>query len=545
VRYPVAIVICAIVVVMAIWSGAHACPCTAVAGPDSATVCRNESVYFDGSQSRPVHVKFEWDFDGGNLQDPEKTTTDKTPGNVTWDDLGVKTVTLNVVDDDDLIWDFADDTCIINVIQVNDIEMILNGEAHIVTGQNIVLLSGSTYKFKIIKEAGSAPGYPYGPSWYWNDNSTQAYVGEEYYATGNSGVLKLKYCPIHPPMTATVKVVGPVIDQVGFTGGNHTIKDIANPVWKRENSPNNPASYTKGARPNVTGKYWASDSLTYSTTVTVKASVANGCTFADKPGVSWQTWPSSETDLLCNAYLGTTIGIDSPTIAWEYKVPTGTNSWIGMGNSGEHTIYRVYDSPKCAANYYTKSNIGEALSKAAGGDEPSIALSANGTVNADLYAECLCTTWGFQQHFDAAMGRYFTGGLRGMCCCRANGLNSVLEVLGIGPYTQVFCNEKPEASFATNRHRCAGYCSWHGAVTRAYFDGWWNKWEGAIRSGGTGTTCYAPAGRFNDTYDGIADNWAYSWHWGNGQYQVCGPECTVIGYDGCETHDDWWGRFEE
>lgn len=166
----------------------------------------------------------------------------------------------------------------------------------------------------------------------------------------------------------------------------------------------------------------------------------------------------------------------------------------------------VYGAPICGANNYTKANILGAVNKASGeSSESGIASEANDNVGSEVFSNCICGD-GFQKNFDAAMGSYPTSGYKGMCCCRAEGLDFVLNVLGIGPYTHIYCNEMPEATWATSTHRCIGYCTTHGVVTRAFYAAnIWNRWEGAIRSGGTGTTAYAPGGgTFEDTHDGIA-----------------------------------------
>lgn len=69
---------------------------------------------------------------------------------------------------------------------------------------------------------------------------------------------------------------------------------------------------------------------------------------------------------------------------------------------------------------------------------------AKSFVNGDnVYEGCICGS-GFLVNFDAAMGRYPSTGDKGMCCCRAEGLDCVLNVLGIGPYTHDYVNENPE-----------------------------------------------------------------------------------------------------
>jgi hypothetical protein len=176
VRNRVLIVMCAVAATMVLWSGARACPCTAVATPETATVCKNESVYFNGSGSRPVHVKCEWDFDGGTLEDPEKTTEDMIPGNVTWDEVGVKTVTLSVIDDDDLVWDFADDTSTVNVIELDRLQYNEMGNGYVDATGTLNVVLGTTVEFKAVPNPATVP-WPSGKL-VWRGTSGASGTGE-------------------------------------------------------------------------------------------------------------------------------------------------------------------------------------------------------------------------------------------------------------------------------------------------------------------------------------------------------------------------------
>jgi hypothetical protein len=196
--------------------------------------------------------------------------------------------------------------------------------------------------------------------------------------------------------------------------------------------------------------------------------------------------------------------------------------------TGPHTLYTVYDAPACASQFYTKSNIAEAVGKATGeSEEPAIASKANDNVSDDLYTYCICPD-GFQLNFDAAMGR-FPPGFKGMCCCRAEGLTCVLTVLGIGPYSHVWVNERPEPGSSS---RVIGYCPTCGTIHRDYWAaGFWNRWEGAVRSGGPGTTCYAPAGLSDGFDEGTYSAFQtkleddYGFHWVAYPYKEWSDRC--------------------
>jgi hypothetical protein len=203
--------------------------------------------------------------------------------------------------------------------------------------------------------------------------------------------------------------------------------------------------------------------------------------------------------------------------------------------SGPHKVYAVYGPPVCATSNYTKTNLAEAVSTALGESTQSgIASKANDNVSgyAPQGGGCICSD-GFQKNFDAAMGRYPSSGNQGMCCCRAEGLDCVLNVLGIGPYTHDYVNEHPEPNFGklVYYHDCpiCGVRVW-----RNYWDSFWNNWEGVVKAGGSGSTCYAPAqgsitideGTYTEFDNRIAiDTWGYHWQKG----PLFTDQCTHYG----------------
>jgi len=159
----------------------------------------------------------------------------------------------------------------------------------------------------------------------------------------------------------TIKVVVPEPNDVYFVdnvaGEEHDIYNVSDPVWTRVASPDDPASYTMGKKIKVETKFWASDDLTYSTSVNVDAN-SGDFTFGEDTSVTFQTWPSSKTTHVSDNSLPDTIGSNSVTLTWKYKVPSGTDEWITIANTtGVHKIYRVYGEPLCASSLYTATNL--------------------------------------------------------------------------------------------------------------------------------------------------------------------------------------------
>jgi len=361
--------------------------------------------------------------------------------------------------------------------------------------------------------------------------------------------------------TINIQVIVPEIYQISFVDNNpgeeHDIYGISDPIWYKTNpDPNQPypVSYTMGKHAKTESRFWDPNDLAFVTKVKVGMHMS-GNTFTTDPNVIFKNWPSEIVTNVSSSALQDYVCWLERGSNWAYKVPDGTDSWINMGTVGPHYTYVVYDEPNCAFSNYIWPNIIDAITKGGGIysiDEPSIASIANERVDGWLDCNCICHL-DFQRNFDAAMGRYPPqSDSNGMCCCRALGLNYVLTVLGIGPYTRVYCNEMPEPNWATSRHNCTGTCSTHGTVYRFYDAGFPNRWEGAIRSGDVGAMCYAPGGGpYEDDHDGIADNWPYYWYYsyenppnsGNYEWRMCTSSCVITGYGVCSAHSSYWGRF--
>ena len=329
-------------------------------------------------------------------------------------------------------------------------------------------------------------------------------------------------------------MIVPQPDEVSFVDNNvgeeHDIYGVTDPVWKRVGNPDDPASYTKDKHVKVEAKFWASQNLTYSTEVYVDVFGADWGTFTEDMSVTFSTWSSETTDHTTDGSLPDSIGSTTPTFTWQYKVPSGTNEWITMTpDTGGHKIYQVFGAPTCGSSNYTKDNIDDAVSKATGENtESGIASKANDNVGDTVYEGCICGD-GFQKNFDAAMGDYPPSGDKGMCCCRAEGLDCVLNVLGIGPYSHDYVNEhdEPNPSKLVYYHDCPT-CG--KRVWRKYWDGFWNSWEGVVKAGGNGSTCYAPAngaisideGTYSQIDSAIATDCGYYWVYSPyGQYDIC------------------------
>jgi hypothetical protein len=308
-------------------------------------------------------------------------------------------------------------------------------------------------------------------------------------------------------------VIVPEPNDISFTASEmHEIYGITNPLWTRVSNPNSPASLTQNNSFIMLTHFWASSNLTYPTAVYVDVNGTGGRTFYEDSGVtfstSWASTSGGSTSMnISEIPEPNSIGTSNFNLTWYYKVPSGTITWIPMASaSGPHKIYRVFGENTCPDVNYTAINIKKAVEKVGSGKstEAEIASSANDNVYGVCKTGCMCKTdpsdpnnpycqdLGFQANFDAAMGVLPSTPPKGMCCCRAEGLDCVLNVLGIGPYTHDYVNEcaEPNPSGSVYYHDCPT-CGVR--VFRGYWDSWWNVWEGVVKAGGTGSKCYAPA----------------------------------------------------
>jgi len=317
-----------------------------------------------------------------------------------------------------------------------------------------------------------------------------------------------------------IYTVAPIPYDISFldaSGDNeYDISGISDPVWQNGfclTAKNEPACYKKNTAIKIQVRFWAPKDLATGATLTVWPSPTNGTGWPSFPNTSsqqtWQSWPSGAITYTSTTNLPITIGTSTGTMRWRYKPTTLPVNYI-QTTSSAHTVYRIYGSPKCSSSDFTKANLVDSVNYASGcGSESTIASTVNNSVSGTVYDNCICSD-SFQKVFDltfAGRASWYSGQNRGISCCRALGFSYVLQVLGIGPYSQAYVNEMAEPNSAKT---CpSNTCPTCGAVERKFsYGGIWNPWMGAVRSGGSGTTCYAPTG--SDTAGDIRDEGTYS-----------------------------------
>lgn len=325
--------------------------------------------------------------------------------------------------------------------------------------------------------------------------------------------------------TVTVKAIVPSIKYIDFCDGEgdneYPINDHKWPDVHKEAY----AAYKKSTRPGQYVKLTGSDNLTRDDeTVILKASYDFFYDSTDSSMNVIHIWENSNWFPLYGPNeVIPAIGTDAGSIDWSYQVLAGR--WVLNFETTTHTIYVVYGSPQCGDSNYTRSHIADAV---IWGDsqssEPDIAEQVCELVNGGISSGCICAST-FDYIWQGAKGDHSNG----MCCCRAKGMSKVMDVLGVPGYdTIVYVNERPEPGQKNYNPINGKYCSTCNKICyrRAWWprtpSGFWNNWEGACRSHGTGTMCYAPAGEFMGTYNQIRTQFGpYYWVWGPNQSNTC------------------------
>jgi hypothetical protein len=369
----------------------------------------------------------------------------------------------------------------------------------------------------------------------------------------DAGVLAPDYWESAYDYVAFTTIV-PAIDYVYFAG-NYVLCDVSDAEWLAgrlgQDAKSEPFVYKRSTSALVmraTIKAWHETNLTEGTEVKVQGSA----TFdrhdpfemgTDSTGATFGTsWPSATSEWLRNqSQLWDTVEKTSGCIAWQYRVPDGSNTWISLGSSdhgaaGDEKLVTVWDLRKCDYSDYTKEHVldsaGYAQSAELSNTEPNVAENVCRNVAGSVYGGCICPGNGngkaFAYHMAACKNDFPPGtppNDKGACCCRAYGMICVLKVLGVGTYVQDFVNEHPEPNTGraavTAHSSCKYYYRMGGAVycphpdcddsrlRRASGGGGWNNWQGVCKKG-NGEVCYSPQGPHIGVYEQIDNAPSYT-----------------------------------
>lgn len=178
------------------------------------------------------------------------------------------------------------------------------------------------------------------------NNTVTVYANDNYAPDNNTAIVD----ETAKSDSETVSVIIPVIDQITYGGGNHTISDVTTPEYDRAASRNEPAAYTKSAS-SITASttFWSSTALTESSGVdvfgtTTGTDVNHWGTGSGTFGTSWPSAAiSNDGDVLCS-----TVKKATYTTTWKFRCPTGSNTWIESTTQSDHVIYVTLSTPGLA-----------------------------------------------------------------------------------------------------------------------------------------------------------------------------------------------------
>ena len=324
--------------------------------------------------------QFEWDWTNDGTYDYTESPGDGFATH-SYSTAGSYTVKLKVYDGDSFCCcngtgcsdKTATYTITVNVVKVDKIHVmpLPVTDWFDVTETTIVVLKGAIYTFKALPYPADA-GWPSGtPVWSGIASGTGETINVTFNNVGTEFLMVgCRYTP--PEKTVTINQVVLEPDEVSFldynAGEEHDIYGVSDPVWKRVNNPDNPASYTKNKYIKVGGKFWAPQNLTYSTEVYVDLQdQSTGWPFLSN-AITVKNWPSARSDHRSTNRLADEIKTHQYTFKWRYKVASGTNQWIDMANSsGPHKVYAVYGPPQCSSSNYTEHHLDLVCDWAVGG----------------------------------------------------------------------------------------------------------------------------------------------------------------------------------
>ncbi|MCK4794682.1 MAG: hypothetical protein KAV87_63720 [Desulfobacteraceae bacterium] len=280
--------------------------------------------------------------------------------------------------------------CTVTVVKVDKIKIeYAPGSWDDVTGDTIVVLKGTKYTFKAFPNPASASWPANSPVWSGVASGTSEEIEVTFDSAGTYS-LTAKCGPYDTGKKVDIEVIVPQIDEVKFVDASgvewNDIYDGSD-RWRMgrtgQTAENDPGCFVKNKKTAVRIKFWHEKSLSYTTEVKVWGDVDwwdEDTTGGNYPGTtsaptmdfgtSWPS-PSSGHVIVSPGTIQDFVHRDSVDIEWRYKVPWGTDSWIGAGDSLNLKYYIVWDehkngAPKSSAGSfsdsdYTKDHIKEAI----------------------------------------------------------------------------------------------------------------------------------------------------------------------------------------
>jgi hypothetical protein len=317
----------------------------------------------------------------------------------------------------------------------------------------------------------------------------------------------------------------------GDTGDGIDIYDVAEPEWVKDGQ-NEPAAYKKNTDVMIKAKFTVSPPSSSITSAKIRATTTDGILGnLSEQTVNFSGGVSSPEYITFTPSNATPISIGEETVTWQWKAKdlNGQSSpEHNIGLSGPHTIYTVYDSPKCAASEYTKDHLFQATEFGDGGINASQICS-----NVQFYLHV-------NQNFKKNTGPngesgvwniIFPGGPgnQGDCIAHANLMKVSLKVLGIDAsyaFIADAANQPSEDDPVYKEYHCVK----HNREERRWFrhnsgEYPWN-FEGVCGTGGIyyDVTMSTTSGTYDyckTAGNGIVYQWVYMYESSPGNWLIC------------------------
>jgi hypothetical protein len=223
-----------------------------------------------------------------------------------------------------------------------------------------VLLKGTKYTFKAIKDPENAASWPSGwPTWsssWWNMSRTENGDQTVVTFTGQGDGNTLTATCGSSNRTVTMDSIVPQVKRMEMStaSGNSTGIDMlhAEEYWDSVGGGDNSACFIQGAPTQVGVSFYHAKPLSFATEVHIFANVdyfqedMTGGDYRESvvtfPASSWATtFPiQSQGNTDTEVDFNTSVGMN-----WEYKVPTGTNAWYSTGSVSNLKYYVIWATP--------------------------------------------------------------------------------------------------------------------------------------------------------------------------------------------------------
>ena len=238
------------------------------------------------------------------------------------------------------------------VVKVGKIGIYAEGGWHDVTDQEIVLLKGSKYTFKAIPDQENVSFPAHEPTWSGIKSDSGNPI-EVTFDSAGTFTLNAKCGKETTGKDVDIIVICPRIEEVRFKGQD--ILDKTN-MWTYLET-NDPACFVQNRNTTVEVIFHGEKSLTYNTDVKVYGGVdwwdyMTGGNYSET-ATTFKDWPSTPLTIQSERTTDPEVNYSNEEvdIAWQYKVPTGTNNMVDADHTSNLDYYLIWNDQKAGTEF--------------------------------------------------------------------------------------------------------------------------------------------------------------------------------------------------